>query len=197
MKITAGKYRGRNIFLPKGKFPTRPAMSVMREALFSMLGDVRGAVWADIFCGSGVMGIEALSRGASKVSFVDADRSKKLDIIKNLQWVEETYDFFFMDALRFLRVSKEKYDFIYLDPPFTFPNKNQLLQQAERLLRKRNERGKIIIHYPKKETLSIPNELQTLKKRNYSGSQLEIFQLSSVISENIGSLNSERFIGES
>lgn len=74
LRITAGEFRGRNLKTPKGH-STRPTPSRIREALFNVLGDaVRGTVFYDLFAGSGAMGIEALSRGASSAVFIEAMR---------------------------------------------------------------------------------------------------------------------------
>ena len=87
MRIIAGKWRGRLIAAPKG-LATRPTSDRTREALFSMLtsrlGSFEGLKVADIFAGSGALGLEALSRGADHCVFVDNDRSAIEAIRANL-----------------------------------------------------------------------------------------------------------------
>ena len=76
MRITGGIYRGRSIEAPPGR-ATRPTGDKVREAVFNMLaarGALEGAYAADLFCGSGALGLEALSRGAAHVTFVDNNR---------------------------------------------------------------------------------------------------------------------------
>ncbi|KHA63703.1 Methyltransferase [Sphingomonas sp. T1] len=84
MRIIAGQYRGRQIVAPKGD-ATRPTADRMREALFSMLtsrvGSFEGLAVADLFAGSGALGIEALSRGAGSCLFVEQDKPA-LDALK-------------------------------------------------------------------------------------------------------------------
>ncbi|MET4594321.1 MULTISPECIES: 16S rRNA (guanine(966)-N(2))-methyltransferase RsmD [unclassified Sphingomonas] len=84
MRIIAGQYRGRQIVAPKGD-ATRPTADRMREALFSMLtsrvGSFEGLAVADLFAGSGALGIEALSRGAASCLFVEQDKPA-LDALK-------------------------------------------------------------------------------------------------------------------
>lgn len=75
MRIIAGTHRGRPLVAPEGKI-TRPMTDRVRENLFNILGPetVAGAVVLDLFCGSGALGLEALSRGAASCTFVDTDR---------------------------------------------------------------------------------------------------------------------------
>ena len=72
MRVIAGTHRGRRLRAPRG-MSTRPTSDRVREALFSIVGSCAGAVVLDLFAGSGAMGIEALSRGASSATFVDSD----------------------------------------------------------------------------------------------------------------------------
>ena len=85
MRITGGLYRGRTILCPPGEI--RPAMDRMRESLFSILGDISQAPFLDLFSGSGLVGIEAASRGAQPVHLVELDAGKKATILKNIQFV--------------------------------------------------------------------------------------------------------------
>ena len=73
MRIVAGEYRGRRLSSLPG-VRTRPTADRVREALFSILGALDGARVADLFAGSGALGIEALSRGAAHATFVERDR---------------------------------------------------------------------------------------------------------------------------
>ena len=84
MRIVAGQWRGRPLAAPKGD-ATRPTADRVREALFSMLasrvGSFEGLAVADLFAGSGALGLEALSRGAASCQFVEQDRAA-LDALK-------------------------------------------------------------------------------------------------------------------
>src|SRR5512133_1737243 len=71
LRITGGELGGRRIRVPRGARELRPTTERVREAVFSMLGDLSGARVLDLFCGSGALGIEALSRGASEATLVD------------------------------------------------------------------------------------------------------------------------------
>ena len=73
MRIVAGSRKGARIFAPKG-LDTRPTGDRVREAVFNLLGPVDDADVLDLYAGSGAMGLEALSRGARRVTFVESDR---------------------------------------------------------------------------------------------------------------------------
>jgi 16S rRNA (guanine966-N2)-methyltransferase len=91
VRIIAGKFRGRKLTCPK--LVTRPTLDRVREALFSILGDVSDANVVDFYAGSGALGLEALSRGASYVTLVEADRQAAQVIRKNVEsWgIEDAY----------------------------------------------------------------------------------------------------------
>ena len=75
VRVVAGEFKGRRLVAPRGS-RTRPTADRVREALFSMLGDVSGARVLDLYAGSGALGIEALSRGAESAVFVERDRAR-------------------------------------------------------------------------------------------------------------------------
>jgi 16S rRNA (guanine966-N2)-methyltransferase len=83
MRIIAGKFRGRPLRAPKG-LSTRPTTSRAREALFSILADLQGKVVIDCYAGSGALGLEALSRGAREVVFIESDARAADTIRENL-----------------------------------------------------------------------------------------------------------------
>lgn len=82
MRIIAGKFRGRQLSCPPEV--TRPTLDRVREALFSILGDLSGQCVVDLYAGSGALGLEALSRGARHVTLVEADRRAAQVIRKNV-----------------------------------------------------------------------------------------------------------------
>ena len=82
MRIVGGKYRHRLINYPNDMEHTRPTKDRVREAIFSALGDISGARTLDLYAGSGAMGLEALSRGASHITFVDISPLAIKDVLK-------------------------------------------------------------------------------------------------------------------
>src|SRR3712207_6356584 len=97
MRIIAGNHKGRRLHAPPN---ARPTSDRVREALFSILGDVTGAEVLDLFAGSGALGIEALSRGAAAATFVDSSEAAVRAVRRNLAGMEGEVRR--ADALRFL-----------------------------------------------------------------------------------------------
>ena len=121
MRIIAGSRKGARIFAPKGT-DTRPTADRVREAAFNLIGPVDGALVLDLFAGSGAMGLEALSRGASRVTFVEADRSAAATIGRNLDKLDLTgAEIARTDAARQVAAdvaSGKLYDLVLIDPPY-------------------------------------------------------------------------------
>ena len=120
MRVIAGTARGITLKTPEG-MQTRPTADRVKEALFSIIHfDIPGAMVLDLFGGTGQLGIEALSRGASGATFVDrSDASCKL-IKENLRRTkfENTGKVVRGDYLEYLSRCREQYDIILLDPPY-------------------------------------------------------------------------------
>jgi 16S rRNA (guanine966-N2)-methyltransferase len=119
MRIIAGKWRGRTLAAPQG-LATRPTSDRVREALFSMLqsriGSFEGLVVADIFAGSGALGLEALSRGAAHCFFVESDPTAQQAIRRNVEALEADAELVPGKA-EHLRLG-ETIDLAFLDPPY-------------------------------------------------------------------------------
>lgn len=137
MRVTGGKFRGIPIKAPGGK-RTRPTSNKVREALFSTLGDrVTGARVLDLFAGSGALGLEALSRGAGEVVFVDRNRAATEAIAEHLKTLDCDHGRVVCNtAEAFLGQGKEQFDVVFLDPPFgedLLPRLCTLIEQYDRL----------------------------------------------------------------
>ena len=127
MRVIAGKYRSRPLRSSRG-MDLRPTADRLRETLFDVLtagnpSALEGTVWLDLFAGTGAVGIEALSRGASLVYFVEKSAKAAELIRKNLHslGVEEGFRIIQQDvgrALRWLAEEGITADFIFLDPPY-------------------------------------------------------------------------------
>ncbi len=118
MRVVAGEFGGRRLHAPRGR-ATRPTSDRVREALFAILGDVRGARVLDLFAGSGALGIEALSRGAESAVFVESDREAAAAIRRNLDAIGVlAAEVRRQDVLRFLGASEGSFDLVFLDPPY-------------------------------------------------------------------------------
>ena len=120
-RVIAGRYGGRRLQAPAGA-ATRPTSDRVREALFSILGArVHDARVLDLFAGSGALGLEALSRGARHVTFVDSGPAALAALRANLAALGAEADVVRSDALRWLRAASRgarQYDLVFLDPPY-------------------------------------------------------------------------------
>ena len=170
MRITGGIYRGRRIVCPPGVI--RPAMDRMRESLFAILGDLSGQSFLDLFSGSGVVAVEAASRGADPVVLVEKDYGKKRALLQNTSFVTTRVELHLQPVERFLRREERRFDLIYLDPPFAREGKEALLRTiGERALLA--PEGTLVIHLPATEDLpETIGPLQLDDRRRYGGSLL-------------------------
>lgn len=123
MRVIAGRLGGRRLKAPRGR-DTRPTSDRVREALFSMLADVRNARVLDLFAGTGALGIEALSRGAAQVVFVERAPTALAALRANLAMLQvgsEQSEVRASEALAALRSARERgetYDLVFVDPPY-------------------------------------------------------------------------------
>ncbi len=121
--IIAGTHKNRRIKTPKNQ-ETRPTTSRLREALFNICQNyIEGVSFLDIFAGSGAMGLEALSRGAKRATFIDCNRECTHCIRENLTLLgmEEKGKILLGDAISLLERlerQRESFDIIYMDPPY-------------------------------------------------------------------------------
>jgi len=150
MRITGGSLKGRTIQCPPGII--RPSMDRMRESLFSILSPLDGLSFLDLFTGSGVIALEAASRGADPVRAVEMDRGKKLILEANLGIGDPPPKLSLMPAERFVMAWKEAFDIIFLDPPFPYAHKQDLLQRVAKS-KLVHPGTKILIHYPAEDLM--------------------------------------------
>jgi 16S rRNA (guanine966-N2)-methyltransferase len=118
MRIVAGELGGRRLASPPRRLAAvRPTADRVREALFSILGGVSGATVLDLFCGTGALAIEALSRGAAHATMVDTHTSLARRNVADLE-LGGRCEIVRGDALRYLRREGRRFDLIFCDPPY-------------------------------------------------------------------------------
>jgi 16S rRNA (guanine966-N2)-methyltransferase len=119
LRIIGGTWRGRKLRFPTGA-AIRPTPDRVRETLFNWLGTaIRGARCLDLFAGSGALGLEALSRGASHVTFIERDAAAAHALRERLiEWQAGDARIERTDALRYLAGAPSPFDIVFLDPPF-------------------------------------------------------------------------------
>ena len=176
MRVITGTARGRKLKTPIG-YDVRPTSDQVKEAIFNIVQfDVEGRRVLDLFGGTGQMGIEALSRGAAKCTFVDAD-SKAVAVIKsNLEHTKlaDMGAVAQMDAFSFLRMSPEVFDVVILDPPYGVG----LLQKALASLDGKLAEGALIVcEFPAKEELpENAGGLSLFKRYKYGKTELAVYR---------------------
>ncbi|MCD4785247.1 MAG: 16S rRNA (guanine(966)-N(2))-methyltransferase RsmD [Candidatus Eremiobacteraeota bacterium] len=180
MKVIAGKFKGRNL-----EFRTRRGLRVtsqkVKEAMFSMIGDnIIKAVVLDLFCGYGTLGIEAISRGAKEVTFVETDTHT----VKQLKYFLEQLDvagqatLIRRDAIKAVKHCKENsFDIVFMDPPYHINYEEKALKVVDKY--KIIKPGGICIleHYSKNSIPDRVGDLVKFKEKKYGDTSLSIFEI--------------------
>ena len=172
MRVVAGQWRGRKFEAPPGD-ATRPTADRVREAVFSMLGPLEGELVLDLYAGSGALGIEALSRGAARVTFVEKDARAAATIRDNLARLDAPPQKIVQaDALRFLeRADGEAYGLVFLDPPYSSaPALGDKL--AELLPSVLFEDARVVTESDKRAPLVLPLPLE--RERTYGDTRITL-----------------------
>ncbi len=170
MRVVAGEFKGRRLYAPRGE-STRPTADRVREALFSMLGDVSGTRVLDLYAGSGALGIEALSRGADSAVFVESDGQALAALRRNLDAVGAAATVRRQDVLRFLARPEGTFDLVFCDPPYDDgPGVAAALSEA--LPGMLEEDARIVTESDKRKPLLLP--LPLLVERAYGHTRIAI-----------------------
>jgi 16S rRNA (guanine966-N2)-methyltransferase len=170
MRVTGGLYRSRQVKCPPGEI--RPSMDRMRQSLFQILGDLSGCSFLDLFSGSGIIAIEAASRGAGPVVLVEKDPRKRAVLLANVSFVEAPVEVLTMPVERFLARDARTFDYTFLDPPFAFEGKEGVLDAAAGHL---VPGGIVLLHLHRAETLPADRPgLEEIDRREY-GQSLVVF----------------------
>lgn len=183
MNIIAGKYKNRKLLTAKGK-AVRPSTGVLKEGLFNMLTEeILQSSFLDLFAGTGGVGLEALSRGAENVCFVEKDKRNIRLINDNIKIVgaEESCKVLCSSVEQFLNSSRESFDLIFMDPPYEIAEPDYIkglfnLIKTNNLLK---ENGYIILEESAKTpaTAFQTPYLMLCKDKKYSISRLSLWQL--------------------
>ena len=156
LRIVGGKWKGRKLTFPNNQ-DLRPTLSRTRETLFNWLRpSILNSSCLDLFAGSGALGFEAMSQGASTLTFVEKDRDAFQNIQKQAVLLEAEITSFHGDAIEFLELTDENFDIAFLDPPYSQPH---LIENALSVILKKN----LIKHFLYIEVLSLGQlkELET------------------------------------
>ena len=176
MRVIAGELGGRRLRAPAGTV-TRPTSDRVREALFSMLGELRGERVLDLFAGSGALGIEALSRGAGSAVFVERDGAALRALRENLDALELTAPVAqvrraqAIGALQSARRRRETYALIFIDPPYATARhwQPELSALLPALLR---PQARVVVESDRREQLEL--ELAVERERRFGDTTIRI-----------------------
>ena len=168
MIITGGKYKGRKVLAPDEKI-TRPTLSKVRmgvfNTLFSIIGEFEGKTFLDIFGGSGIMGLEALSRGFEDVLVFEKNPKAAQIIKKNYETLGLTPNLKIGDSLKLIGKIEQNYDVIYIDPPYMSGIYENIFEKIQ---------SDSIIIAEHSEDINIKN-FTLLKEKNYGGKRVSFY----------------------
>ncbi len=175
MRITAGKFKNKQIKTIDSDL-IRPTLSKIRESLFNVLqNEIEGAIFLDLFAGSGIVGIEAASRGASEVIFIEKN-PKHYNLLKeNLSVTEFEHKVFLGDSVNIIEKFEEKsFDIIFSDPPYKTDLNNKILEiiSRKKLLK---ENGWLVLECNKTEDFTDninQNGFELIKEKIYGDTKV-------------------------
>ncbi len=175
MRITGGIHRNRRITAPVGD-AVRPSTDRTREALFNRLShrtNLDGASVIDLFAGSGALGLEALSRGADSVIFVESSRRSVASIKSNIEHLDarKTTSIVQSDVNKFLQDSSIVADIILCDPPYNYPDLGAVIDAS---LQHLSEHGFLVLEHA--STYSFDDHNYFVVSGVYGKSKLSFFQ---------------------
>tara|TARA_B110000037_G_scaffold198885_1_gene238173 strand:+ start:702 stop:1268 length:567 start_codon:yes stop_codon:yes gene_type:complete len=181
MRIISGKYKGKKILLPKDKL-TRPLKDLTKESIFNIIKhsslldiSLENSNVLDLFSGIGSFGLECLSRGATRVTFLESYQEVLTVLKKNIENLKQQNSSSIIEKDIFsentLKTLNNKFDIIFMDPPYKEKKLADLLNIIIKL-KLLKDNGIVIIHRHKKEEDIFPNEFNIIIKKNYGISKI-------------------------
>ena len=174
MIITGGKFKGRKIAAPNEKI-TRPTLSKVRQGvfntLFSILGEFESKTFFDVFGGSGIMGIESLSRGFKEVLVFEKNIKAAQLIKKNYELLNLKPNLKIGDSVRLIKTVEQCFDVVYIDPPYDSIVYNEILKEIVKNI----SSDSVVVVEHSNELDFYPLEL--IKKKNYGGKLVSFLKL--------------------
>lgn len=177
MRVIAGKAKGHRLKSPG--MGTRPMTDRMKESLFDSLGDLASHRVLDLYAGSGSLGLEAVSRGASSVLFVENAREAIVKLEQNIETtkLKAKSTVSWADVKATLRMgSSKRYHLVFLDPPYA--NSVASVREDLELIVTGGwlaDDGRVIVHRPTKESQLKPLGLQMVSEKDYGGARILLF----------------------
>jgi 16S rRNA (guanine(966)-N(2))-methyltransferase RsmD len=147
----------------------------MRESVFASLGNITGLSFLDIFTGSGIIALEAASRGAVFIEAVEQDKQKRKTLLENVSISPCRINCRFMPAELYVKRAKNSFDIIFLDPPFPYQYKWELTADIASSILVKNK-SRILIHRPRNDNLKVDvKSLIKTDSREYGRSVVDFF----------------------
>ena len=179
MRIIAGKFKGKNLEFRKRR-GLRVTSQKVKEAMFSILGNLGEAIeLLDLYCGYGTLGIEAISRGAGKVVFVDVDGNslKQLDYFLENLGIKDQAKIIKRDAIKTIKhFSENQFDLIIMDPPYHVHFEEKTLTAIDKYKILKPDGICVVEHFTQN---SIPDRMGSLvkfKEKVYGDTTLSLYQ---------------------
>lgn len=176
MRVIAGELGGQRLVAPRG-WKVRPTSDRVREAIFSALGGIEGMVVLDLYCGTGALAIESLSRGASHATLVDRDTRAALGNVERLG-LGERVELARSDVSRWLSARPERegnssFDLVFVDAPYRLADRvgQELDSHLPRLL---NPGGRAIVESGARRPLRVES-LPRLRQRRYGSTDVSFY----------------------
>ena len=181
MRVISGCAKGHKLVAPQG-INTRPTTDRIKETLFNVISaDVYGSKVLDIFCGSGAIGIEALSRNARISYFIDNDDEALNVLEQNLVHTKLKEKAIIIksdavEAIRKLGLKEEKFDIVFLDPPYA---SDLYLSVLESVLKEGilSKEGIIIVEQSSKDDIPLINGLKLIKEKKFGTTKMSFWSL--------------------
>jgi 16S rRNA (guanine966-N2)-methyltransferase len=176
LRVGGGEARGRRLRAPKG---IRPTQGMVKAAIFNIVGPgIQGAHVLDLFAGSGAIGIEALSRGAAEVTFVDREPRGLAILRQNLDALElkDRAHVVRGDVVRWLESSPGavgRAGLVFLDPPY----EDVVLDRALLALDKALTDATVVAEHSRRQTLPTLSRLQLDRQRRYGDTMVTVFRI--------------------
>jgi len=176
MRVIAGELKGQRLVAPRG-WKVRPTSDRVREAIFSALGDVTGARVLDLYCGTGALAIEALSRGAAVAVLVDRDTRPALGNVERLG-LGERAELVRADVPRWLESQsavrpERRFDLVFVDAPYKLADRvgQELNTHLPRLLA---DDGRAVVESGARRPLRL-DSLEALRRRRYGATDVSFY----------------------
>ncbi len=175
LRVAGGEARGRRLKTPKG---IRPTQGIVKEAMFNLVGPgIDGVYVLDLFAGSGAIGIEALSRGAAGVTFVDREPRGLAILRQNLELLDlkARAQVVRGDVVRWLDSSPDQLkqaEFVFMDPPYEDPILDRALKAIDRGL----SAATVVVEHSRRQELPVLTRMHVDRQRRYGDTMVSVLR---------------------